>query len=47
MHLTTMAFNSMREATDFINEKGIRKEDIVTLFQAKEGLYFLSFYEEI
>lgn len=46
MRVYTQAFNDMRAATDFINEKGITKDRVLSLFQSDEGLYLLVYYAE-
>lgn len=46
MKMCTKAFNKMNEAEKFINAKGIEKDDIITIFQDKDGLYVLMYYEE-
>ena len=46
MKMYTKACNDKREITTFINKKGIRKEDIITVFQDKDGLYVLMYYAE-
>lgn len=46
MKVYTQAFNDMRAATDFINEKGITKDRVLSLFQSDGGLYLLVYYAE-
>lgn len=46
MKMYTKACNDKREITTFINEKGIKKDDIITVFQDHDGLYVLMYYAE-
>ena len=46
MQMYTRAFNDKREVTDYINEKGIQKDAIVTVFQDSDGLFVLMYYAE-
>lgn len=46
MRMYTKAFNSKREATDFINAGGLTKDDIVAFFQEKDGLFTVVYYAE-
>jgi len=41
----TRVFNDMRELNNYVNEKKIKKEDIVNIFQDNEGSYLLVYYE--
>ena len=42
--MLTRLFNQMRELESFINENGIKKEDVVNIFQNSENLYVLVYY---
>lgn len=46
MRLEIHTFNNKREVNIFINEKGLRKEDILSFFQEKDGTYTLMYYVE-
>ena len=46
MVLETRGFNQKNEAEEFINSRGIKKEDIVTFFQELDGTYSLMYYAE-
>ena len=39
------SFNKMKELTEFVNDKKIKKEDIVNIFQNADGLFTLVYYE--
>ncbi len=41
----TRAFNKMKELNDFVNEKGILRDDIVNIFQSNDGLFMIMYYE--
>ena len=45
MKLCTYAFNDKRELTAFVNEKGITKEQIVSIYP-EDGMVVLHYYEE-
>ena len=42
--MITRAFNDMRELTTFVNENGIEKESIVSMFLSNDGLYIIAYY---
>ena len=46
MKLFSKGGNSLRELVEFINEKKIKKEDIVSLGETKDGLFMLVYYAE-
>lgn len=46
MKMFTRAFNDKRQATNFINESGISKDNIVAFFQENDGTYTLMYYGE-
>lgn len=46
MKMYTRAFNDMRSLNNFVNEAGIAKKDIVSIFQSTDGTYILSYYAE-
>lgn len=46
MRLQTQGANSMREIETFVNEHKIKKADIVSILQSKDGTYFLTYYVE-
>lgn len=46
MRMYTRAFNDMREANSFVNEHGIAKDQIVSIFPAGDGTYLLVYYAE-
>lgn len=44
MRLYSRTFNKKVELLSFVNEAGIAKEDIVTVFQDKDGTYTIMYY---
>lgn len=46
MKMITRAFNQMKELTDYVNEKGIQKDAIVSTFGTGDGLFMLVYYGE-
>lgn len=46
MKMYTQSFNNARQANDFVNDHGIQKENIVTLFQNSDKTYLLVYYDE-
>lgn len=46
MKMITRAFNQMKELTDYVNDKGIKKDAIVSTFGSHDGLFFLVYYGE-
>ena len=46
MRMITQAANKLREINDFVNEHNIPKDHIVNIFQSKDGIYNLVYYEE-
>ena len=46
MKMHTLAANDMRELETKANERGIQKEDIVQVFQSKEGLFIMTYYSK-
>ena len=45
MRMYTYAFDKYEDLTDFVNDHGITKEQIVDIFPNK-GQYWLSYYAE-
>lgn len=45
MKMYTKAFNKMSELTDYVNEIGLEKDDIISIVSSN-GMYFLSWYAE-
>lgn len=43
--MITMTFNQLRELDAYVNEHGIEKEDIISIFQNNENLYVLMYYD--
>lgn len=43
--MLTRGFNNMNELNEFVNEKSIRKEDIVNIFQDSKDTFILIYYE--
>ena len=46
MKMYTEAFNQMRDLNKFVNDAGILQENIINIFQSKDGLFYLSWYAE-
>ena len=46
MRMCTFAANQMRDIENFVNESGIKKENIVGIFQSKDGDFELVYYAE-
>ena len=46
MKMFTYAFNDKRELTEFVNEKGISKEQIVNIYPEEDGMVVLHYYGE-
>lgn len=46
MRMCTFAANQMRDIENFVNESGIKKENIVDIFQSKDGDFELVYYAE-
>lgn len=46
MRMRTYAANQLRDIEKFVNEYGIKKEDIVDIFQSKAGDFMLVYYAE-
>ena len=46
MKMFTRAANDMREINDFVNAKGISKDQIVEIIQSKDGSYMLVYFAE-
>ena len=42
----TQAANDMRGINDFVNAKGISKDQIVEIIQSNDGTYLLVYYAE-
>lgn len=46
MKLYSKGGNTLRELIDFVNEKGIKKEDIVSMGETRDGLFMLVYFGE-
>ena len=46
MKMFTFAANDMRAITQFVNDHGIKKENIVSIFASPDGTYLLSYFGE-
>lgn len=46
MRMYTRAFNRMSELNKFVNENGIQKDSIVSIFQSVDETYLLVYYGE-
>ena len=46
MRMETYVANDMRGINDHINANGIKKEQIVTIFQENDGLFVVTYYTE-
>ena len=46
MKMMTQSANSMRELVDFVNRNGIKKEDVVSMMQTKDGTFLLTYFAE-
>jgi hypothetical protein len=46
MKLYTKSFNNKRDLVTFINDSGISKDDILSVFNEDDGLYTLMWYAE-
>lgn len=46
MKMYTQSFNKARDVDEFVNKHGIKKENIVTLFQNNDKTYLLVYYDE-
>lgn len=46
MKMFTKAANDMREINTFVNENRIPQENIVNIFQSKDGIYMLVYFTE-
>lgn len=46
MRMYSKGFNQMKELKDYVNENGIAKEDIVSIIQSKDGMFYLTWYAE-
>lgn len=44
--MLTHAANDMREINNFVNQEGILQENIVNIFQSKDGTYMLVYFAE-
>ena len=44
MRMNTKGFNKMTELRDFVNREAIDQENIVNIFQSKDGLFVLVYY---
>ena len=45
MRMYTVGFNQMSEVNDYVNEKGITKEQIVSILQSASGTWLLVYYD--
>lgn len=46
MEMRNKIFNSVKEAQEFVNSHGIRKDQILELFQDKDKSYVLVYFED-
>lgn len=46
MKLFSKGGNSLRELIDFVNENKIKKEDIVSMGETRDGLFMLIYFGE-
>ena len=46
MRMYTETFNSARDLNDFVRNSDIQQDQIVTIFQANNGLFILMYYAE-
>lgn len=46
MKMYTHGENSMYDLVKYVNEKGIRQEDIVCMIQDQEGTFTITYYAE-
>lgn len=46
MKMFTFAANDMRTINQFVNDHGIKKENIVSIFPAPDGTFLLSYFDE-
>lgn len=46
MKMITKSFNKKSDIDDFVNAKGIKKDDLVTIYQDIDETYVLVYYGE-
>jgi len=46
MRLYTKSFNKKVELEEYVNNKGIQRENIVSVFQDNSGQFVLYYYDE-
>ena len=46
MKMHTYSVNKAVELDDYVNEHGIKKEDIVSTYQQKDGTFTIVYYAE-
>lgn len=46
MKMQTYGANDMRTITQFVNDSNIKKEDIISVLQAADGTFLLSYFTE-
>ena len=46
MKMFTESGNFMRDLVDFVNAKGIKQEQIVSMIQTKDGTFMLTYFAE-
>lgn len=46
MKLLSKGGNTMRELIDFVNQQNIKKENIVSLGETRDGLFLLVYFAE-
>ena len=44
MRMETFSANSQRSITDFVNENHISKEQIINIYQTREGEYIINYF---
>ena len=46
MKMLTQSGNSMRDLVEFANQQGLQKDQIVSMMQAKDGTFLLTYFVE-
>lgn len=46
MEMRTFTANSMRELEQKVNDAQLKKEDIINIMQASNGIYYLTYFAE-
>lgn len=45
MKMYTRSFNFKTELVDFVNENGIEKDQIISIFKENDGLFTIIYYD--